>query len=309
MPVLPTIIAGPCILQWNSFSYYFSAGLKVDYKRKTFQVQSNMHGVIDDRLESDTVTISGTPDGQVKSITKYFPYAVTDVGKSIFGIAAGGDTVVVWTKFGQKYTWSRGAMTKCPPLRLSPVQTLFGTVEFTCIGKAATQRTAADFWKTTAATAFADATFDETTIKTAIYTATYGAAPYDSIGSAGGFELTIDLDVVQIPAVDVGIAALQLRSIMGKAKFAPSNLTEAQVDTLMAMQGAGALQPGESVAKSNTDLVIASDAFTATLFKAGPTGYSMVYDTTKHQHEGIEFSSKRTWTAGAANPLWSMTVL
>jgi hypothetical protein len=307
--VLPTIIQGPAVLQWKGHSYYSDAGFTLSYRRNTFPIQSNMHGKIDERLQSDLVTISWQPDGQLLSINKYFPYGVAHVGGSIFGVASGGDAVVIHTKAGKKYTWSRGALTKCPTLNLNPTMKIFGGMEITCIGKAATQRTGADYWKAVADEAFADTTFDDTSIKTAIYTAAYGSTPYDAIGSIGGFELEIGLDIAEIPAVDVGIAQLVLRSLNGRARFAPSNLTEAQVDTLMAMQGSGALEPGQSVSKSDTDLVIASDVFSATLHKAGPTGYSMVYATEKHQHDGIEFVGKRTWTTGAADPLWTFTIL
>ncbi|HEX7860829.1 MAG TPA: hypothetical protein VF773_10910 [Verrucomicrobiae bacterium] len=307
--VLPTFIQEPAIVKWNGHSYFSEEGIRLDYKRNTFPIASNMHGKIDERFESDITTITFQPDGQLLAINKYFPFGVSHVGGSIFGVAAGGDSVVIHTKSGKTYTWHRGAMTKCPKLNLNPTMKIFGPVEFSCIGKGATLRTAADYWKTAAAAAFADTTFDDASIKTAIYTAAYGGAPYNAIGAINGFELEIALDIAQMKNVDTGIGDLILRSINGSARFAPNNLTEEQVDTLMALQGASALQPGESVSKSNTDLVIASDAFTATLHKAGPTGYATVYEIAKHKHEGIEFVGKRTWTTGVANPLWTFAIL
>jgi hypothetical protein len=309
-PVLPNIISGPAVLIHNEYSYYSEQGFKLDFQRDSFDVVSNMHGVVDTRLKSDRMKISWKPDGQIININKYFPYQPSHVGDSIFGKAAGGDTVVIQTKAGKRYTWQRGAITKLPKLSLCPTVPLLGDMEITCIGKTlTTQRTDAAFWKTAADQAFADTTWDDTKIITAVYKAAYGAAPYDAIGSMAGFEIEIAMDTKEITAVDVGIADIRLKGLKAMARFAPSNLTEAQIDTLLAMQGADAIQIGQSFARSDTDLVISSDVFQATIYKAGPVGYSMLYEATEHQLQGVEFASKRKFTAGVAQPLWLFEVL
>lgn len=307
--ILPTIIQGPAVLIHNGASFYSEAGFDDSYEPETWKVRTDAAGEIDERFASDRRKFSWTPDGQMKDLTKYFPHAVTDIGKSMFGKAAPDDSVVIHTIDGRKITYPRGVVTKSPILRLGPKSTLFGQMEITCIGKAATQRTAADYWKTVTALAFADATFDETKISSAIYSAAFGLAPYDAMGALDGFEVEIQYEIDTMKAIDVGIANLVLKGMTGMARFKPDNLTEAQIDTLLGRQGVGALQPGESLAKSNTNLVIASDVFSATLFKAGPKSIKGKYATGVHLHDTLEFTSKRTWTAGAANPLFVFTVL
>jgi hypothetical protein len=305
---LPNIIPGPAVLQHNGGSFYSKDGFRLGYKRDTWDATSDIAGPIDKRMLRDMFTISWTPDGQIANIAKYFPYGPADVGKTIFK-SAPDDTVVIWTKGGKKHIWQKGAVTKCPELRLVPSDTLFGDMEITVIGKAATLPTDAAYFKqAVAASAFVDATFDETLIKSGVFSAAWGGAPYASMGALSGFIMGIDIGVEQINC-DLGIADIHLASLVGRARFVPSNLTEADFDSLMSFQGASVVLPGQSIAKAGKDLVIASDAFSATLFKAGPIGMTQMFKRGSHIHDAVEFGAKRTWTAGAANPLFSFSIL
>lgn len=308
-PVLPQFIYGPAALMHNGFTFYSEKGFKRQYKRNTFNIRSDIAGQIDNRLEYDLEEISWSPDGQIGTIAKYFPYNATHIGKSIFGIATPDDTVVIHTLAGQKYTWTRGAISKLPKLSLCPTKPLFGDMTITCIGKSAAQRTAADFWRTIAAVGFTDATFDETKIKTALYTAAYGASPYDAMGSLEGFEIEPTLETKLIKSCDWGVGDIQVQSLSVAARFRPNSLTPAQVETLLARQNTGALYPGESVSKGNTDLAITSDAFTATLPKMGPVSFGENFMMGEHQHDVLEFQNKVTWSTGVRNALWTFTAL
>lgn len=306
--IIPTIIQGPAILIHDTKSYYFKDGLTLEHSVESFNVGSDMHGQIDERFLRDVVRIRGTPDGQLSDIAKYFPFAVTDIGADIFG--AGTDkTVVIHTKAGQTITYPKGRITKSPQLRLKVSDTIFGDMEFTCLGKSATQRTDPAYWKTIASAAFADATFNETKINTGPYTATYGLTPYDSMGSMDGFLIDLAYQVTLIGGEDVGYQQGILAGMTATASFKPSNLTEAQIDTLLNVQGVSARQPGQSLAKSDTDLVIASTFFSATIHKAGPKDARSVYATGKHRHEGVAWTSKRTFTVGVPNALFTFTIL
>ena len=310
MAVTPSIIPGPAVIKHSGFTFYSKDGFRLNHNIESFPIVSDMVGQADTRKLKDLTTISWTPDGQVKSLAKYFPHALADIGKSIFGKATGSDAVEIWTQNGQKHTWHRGAVWKSPQLRLKPSDTLFGDMEIVCIGKAATQRTDAAYFKTLAATAFADTTYDETSIMTAQYSAAWGAAaPYDAMGSLGGFEIDIEYEMSQIDSVDFGVAEITLDSIIARARFIPNSLTEAQLDTLIGFQGADAIGIGESFAKAGNDLVIASDVFSATIHKAGPAGYASMFARGKHRHDAVEWFSKRTWTNGVGNPLWTFAIL
>lgn len=314
--VIPTIIQGPAILTWKGVSFYSKKGFKVSHERETFKVGADTFGTIDERLKSEVFKISWEPDGQIENtanfIKAYYPYLVADIGKSIFGRSVNSttsDAVVVWTMDGRKITWTRGSLTKMPALMLGPTKTPFGTMEITVIGKASAQRTAADYWKTITSASFADATFDETLIKTQAFTATFGASPYDAMGSMEGFEVNIDMGTQTILGDDVGVADIILTDLTAGAKFRPSNLTEAQIDTLLMHSGTGALEIGESLSKSNTNLVIASAGLSVTIYKAGAKKAEENFAMGTHLHGQLEFTSKRTWTTGTANELYAVSVL
>lgn len=312
MPVpLPTIIQGPAIITFKGLSYYFKGGIKRSLKRNTFKIESDVYGETDTRLKDTAVELTGTPAGQLTSdvnMGKMFPYSVTDIGKSIFG--ASDSPLVIHTKDGVTITYARAAITKVPTLRLKPTDTLFGDMAFTCLGKSTVQPTDAGYFNALATAAFADATFDAETIKTARYTAAWGAtAPYDVMGSKEGFELEVGLDLVPISVDDFGIVDMTLKSLSGMARFAPTSLTEAQVAALLAYQDTGAILPGQSMAKANQDLVIASDVFSATLHKCGPVDMDSTFASGEHRHGVINWVAKRTWTTGVANPLWTLDVL
>ncbi|GEM_PF-1905727 len=324
-PVLPTIIVSPAIVTWNGCSYYTKAGIKSEYKRETFTVESDTDGKIDERMKSQITEISFQPVGMIKlggdsALAAFFPYSVSAIGKSIFTGLTGADLpLVIATKFGgtgnlgQTITFPKAGVSKLPQLRLKPTDTLFGDMAFTCIGDATVQPNTASAWATLASTTFADTTFDETMIVTDSYSAAFGAAPYNSMGSMAGFEMDIALETAQIAADDYGIADIILKGLTATAKFAPSNLTETQVQTLLAAQGSGYVFPGQSLAKTATDLVITGSGngaktLTATIHNAGPKEAGFMYNIDKHRLDAIGFTSKRTWTAGAANPLFSFTV-
>lgn len=315
---LPVIIVGPAIVTWNGYSYYSKAGFKAELKRDTFFIESNFDGKIDERAKSQHTEVSFQPVGMMTNLATgqaYFPYTVASIGNSIFGSSA--LPLVIVTKnggtsnLGQTITYNRAAVSKLPQLRLKPSDTLFGDMTFTCLGVPTVQPNTAAAWNAVASATFADTTFDETKIVTDIYSAAYGATPYNAMGSMAGFEIDITAELATITADDYGIVDMVLKGLTATAKFAPSNLTEAQVNTLMNQDGTNYVYPGQSLAKANKDLVIVGSGnngltLTATIKNAGPKEAGFMYSTDKHRHEAVSFTSKRTWTSGAANALWTL---
>ena len=316
-PILPIVIVGPAIVTWNGKSFYSKAGVKSEFKRDTFKIETDFDGTIDERMKTQMTEISLQPDGQISDLPKYFPYTVGAIGKSIFG--ASPLPLVIVTKFGgvsntgQTITFPRAAISKLAQLRLKPTDTLFGDMTFTALGVPTVQPNVATAWSTLADAAFADTSFDETKIVTDTYSAAFGSAPFNSIGSLAGFEVDIAMATDTILVDDYGIVDLILKELTATARLAPSNLTEAQVRTLLAAQDTGYVFPGQSLAKSNTDLVIVGSGnngltLTVTIKNAGPKQGTFMYATSKHRFDAIEFTSKRTWTTGAANALFTLAV-
>src|ERR1700759_5746667 len=123
-PILPAIIVGPAIIQWNGKSFYSKAGFKADFKRDTFKIETDFDGQIDEREKTQVTEITFQPDGQISTLNKYFPYSVGQIGSSIFGTTA--LPLVIQTKFGcasntgQTITYPRSSGSKLTTLRLKP---------------------------------------------------------------------------------------------------------------------------------------------------------------------------------------------
>lgn len=302
----PTIIQGPAIVIFNSQSIYTQDDIVVRQARETFKVKSSHAGDFDERHKSSKVSITLTPVGQTPTgddYTKFYPHDHDSVGTSIYN----GTLVIHSITEGKTHTFHRAGISAMPPLTLSPIATLFGSMTFTAIGAAATAVTDAAFLKTIATAAFSDTTFDETAIPTDVYSAALGAraTPYDDIGAMAGFLIRFALQVTDIPAADKGIADTVIQSIMCECEFAPSNLDDSEVDALLQMQGASAVLPGQSIAKANEDLVITGDNITFTLHKVGARENTTGHKIGEHRHRALVFGQKRAWSSGVAQPLWT----
>ena len=317
-PVIPSIIRGPAVLIYNSYTYYTQGDIRVNTRRNVQPTQSDMFGNLGDTHESQVTEISFTPVGEVESMVKYFPYgpsnltAASSVGNSIF---TGSDVpLVIHTKAGQTITYHRAGISVMPPLNLSPRSTLFNEMTFVALGKRATQQTDAAFWKTIGSSAFSDTSFDHTKVVKDIYTATLGArlSPYDAIGARNGFLLTPILELEEVQDDNVGIADMIISSVGMRCTFAPNNLTEAQVDTLINHQDSDAILPGQFIGRGPSgtpeDLVIDSDVFTATLHAAGVTSGENGYGVRVDRNGNLEWTYRQTFTSGAPDPIFSLVV-
>jgi|SRR5579863_7300929 len=324
--ILPSVIVGPAIVTWNGNSYYTKAGIKAEFKRDTFKVSTDIDGDIDERMKAQMTKVSFQPVGMMggasTAMAAYFPYSVVAVGKSVFGTT--DLPLVIQTKFGgssnngQTITYPRAAVTKFPQLRLKPTDTLFGDMTFTCLGDPTVAPSGSTAWETIANNPFGDATFDETQIVTDSYVATWGSSsPYNSMGSMAGFEIDLQMATDKIDADDYGHVDLILKSLTATAKFAPSNLTQAQMSALLACQGSTSgtayVYPGQSLAIAGNDLVIAGTGngarvLSVIIHKAGPKQGGFMYSTGKHRLEAVEFTSRRTWTTSLPNALWSISI-
>ena len=318
---LPIIIVGPAIATWNGKTYYYKNGLKVVFKRETFSIETDFDGKIDERAKSQMTEVSGQPVGKISSPTDCFPYTVASIGQTVFNnpsVSSGANLpLVIVTKFGgtsnlgQTITYPRAAMTKLSQMKLHATETWLGEHTFTCLGDPTVQPNTSGAWETIASATFADTSFDETKIVTDIYSAAWGSSPYNAMGSMAGWEIDIAAGFNTITADDYGIVDMILKELTATARFVPSNLTQANASALLSFQGAGYIFPGQSLAKSNTDLVIAGSGnngvtLTATIKNAGPKDGGFMYDTKNHRLTAVSFTSKRTWTAGAANALFTL---
>lgn len=301
-------IAGPAIVSFDEQTYNTKEDISVKIARETFDVMSSRHGLIDKRVKSYALEISFRPVGQVENLSKYFPYTVADVGKSIFGET--DKPLTIHTIAGKKYTYPRAAMITMPSLKLSATDTMFGEMTFLAILQSKADFTTLGSLQSITDAAFTDQSFDETKIVTPGYTAAYGSTPYDAMESLDGFTIEIGAEIIRDYVDRFGIVGARLKSLSATAQFTPVGLTEDQWHTLVALDDNDIPIPGESVAKSDTDLVISggtSPAISITLHKAGIVNAGLAFGDAPRL-QALEFACKRSWTSGSANPLYTFTV-
>ena len=302
-------IAGPAIITYDGVTFFSKGDIAVKNTRETFDVNASMHGLIDKREKSISAEVSFTPVGEVENLIKYFPYTVASIGASIF--PATDLPLVIQTLAGTKFTYARAALIKMPTLKLAATDTFFGDMTFLCLRKSAVDPVTADAFLKVETVALSDATFDETKITSPGYVAAYGLTPYNVIEAHYGFSVEIGMDIIRNYVDRYGCVGARLKSLFASAKFTPIGMTEAAFATLLALDGASAVIPGQSVAKAGTDLVITGGAtplaISITIHKAGIVNAGLAFGEAPRLGE-LEFVSKRTWTTGVANPLYTFAV-
>jgi hypothetical protein len=308
----PLRIHGPAIITFNGVTYYFKTGLKASLKRSRAKIEVDAFGEIAELAKDCVVEFTGTPAGAIRGadLAGQMPYAPAMIGQSIFG-ATDKALVVQTINDGATITWSRGAISKYAPILLSATHgTIYkGDMTFACLMASDFNPTNTTAWKNIATEAFADATFDPATVRMAQYTAAWGStAPYNAMISEDGFVLTPTIVTENIAVDNYGIIDMALKSVTGTAQFKPANLTEAQIDALVELQGSGAMLPGSAIGDGGHDLVISSSTLTATLKQAGAVDYGLMYATGKLRAGEVAFGAATTFSAGVPQPIFTFTV-
>lgn len=314
-PKQPVIIQGPCVVERDGAFWYTKSGVSVRHARETFKVESDNFGETDERFLRDIVEVTFTPDGQLfaELIAATWPYKDGSlIGTSIFGAA--DVALKIHTKGGDLITYQRSGISRMPNLKMNVKESHIGEMTMMCLGKRNTSRITAAAWRAVASVAAFPATSpwaaDPDRIITDIYTAVYDTV---EIGSMDGFEIGFDTGIEPIQADDIGYATHILKSLAVSLNFKPSNLTDAAVQTLMKYDGAGALQPGQSIGRTGKTFLIESatnpEGLKAELFHAGPKDANWMFALGKHRHEGLTFVTTKKATAGALGDIFNIEML
>jgi len=309
---IPLRIHGPAIITFNGVSYYFKTGLKGSVKRNVAKIEVDAFGQIAEVARDCVVEFTGTPAGAIRAadLAGQMPYLPSAIGQSIFG-ATDTPLVVQTLNDGEAITWQRGAISKYAPILLSATHgTIYkGDMTFSCLMASNFTPTATSSWKSIASSAFSDTTFDPSKVRMAQYTAAWGSAsPYNAMISQDGFTLIPSIVTENILVDNYGIIDMALKSVTGTAQFRPANLTEAQLDTLIELQGGSALLPGQAIGDGGNDLVITSNLLVATLKMTAAVDYGLLYATGKLRAGEVAFAAATTFTGGMPNPVFTFTI-
>ena len=314
--VLPSLIQGPCYLAHGGVVVYFKNGIQLADDVVSWTPE-NDGGKMGKRHKARSYKISGTPVGMLTAGFLNYAYAAimspsTTIGRSIITGAA----VIYSVVENMTYSFNKAGLFSVPNLFAGPTGTLFEAMSWIAIGDVTKQPADAAFLRTITSGAFtADTSYDETRIISDIYVAALGSrsTPYSAMGSMGGFKLLPTLEVHMEPAGDVGWADCILKDIGMGASFVPSNLTEAQADALLGIEGAAATLPGQEYAKgvsgAKENLVITGTqlGWVFTAKNMGAVSQGRQYVTGPHRHKELVWTNGPTYAAGVRGGYFAFT--
>ena len=298
----PTVIQGPAVVTYNGYDFFTQGNVVIDYNYETWNPPTAAFGKLGERLKTKMAQVSFTPAGMYTAGTaaKYWPNNIANIGQSIF--SAGLLPVVVAPLTGNKITFARGGISKYPALQLSPLATLWKEMSILCLGDPALTMTNAAWIQAIAATVV-PTTFNEAQVISPRYTATLGAVFTAAEPDDEGFTIEPVFETKSMTLANYGRVDEVITSIGMRAKFKPLSLTEAQVATLIKLQDAAAVLPGDSLGTAD-DLVITGTGFSLTLKQMGAMDAALVYGAGEWRQGEVAFVNKVKFTTGVAQALF-----
>lgn len=305
-----SLIAGPAVIRFPGspvVDVITEGDIQEKIVRETWSPRNSLHGEFDTRLKGQHVELSFAPAGDLVGLNKCgIPtYGPSDIGKSIMQSTG----ITIATVGGEQIAYSRWALTKPSTIRLGASVTLLGDCTIACLHKNNSTLIAADALNavtTAALTTNYAGNYDPVTRR---WTAAFGTV---TMSIEGSVEISI-VPEVEIKSVDAfGPVDIYLKSLRVTAKFKPVNLTEADVYSLLAVQGANAILPGESLAKAGNSLVItelaAATPKSATLFAAGIDTGGLAYGDVTNRNGEMTFITRHRFTGAAPQALWAFSL-
>ena len=319
--VLPSVIQGPAYIGTGGVVIYVQDKITVEELAESFNPKTTF-GPAGERHVSRIFKLAFTPVGMINAALMDFFYEAHMAPASYMGLSifpASNFAVTIYSVAeGKTYGFVRGGIGKPPDLMLLPTGTAFGQMELLCIGAAATQPTATNFIKQTQGSiGSADTSYDPTKLTTDIYSGVLGSlgSPYNSLGGMDGFAIKFGYRTKNIKASDIGIADIVLdqEGFTIGADFAPSNLTEAQADTLVGYQGTNAVLPGQayggSAESGNLVLTGQSSGHVFTVYGLGAKSAKRIYAIGEHRFPkgAVSMVNQMAFTTGAPTALFGYT--
>lgn len=297
-------VRGPAIVTFNGATFHSKGDIEFELAVETFPIETAIHGKVDDRVRDRVARVRFTPSGEWENLGVLWPYASTAIGASIFG---GTDLpLVIQGADGRKVTLSAAAVTKMPDIMLSTTRTLVGQVEFTGIGSDTIPWTTADSLVAEASNAFSDTSFSPASIITQAYTAAWGASsPWNSFETLEGFTVSFETAFGDVTTDAGGLIDMTLGGIAVTARCQPVGISQAQLIAAIGVQGAGNGR-GRSLQTGANNLVISGTGVVVTVKKANIRTAPLRYGNTTHRIGEVEFVATREFSAGVAQPLFSV---
>lgn len=309
-----TAIEGPAVIEYNGAKFYTEGTINLAADLAMHEIVSSYYGPVDRRLTDKVFNLTFTPVGMADiAAATYYPYAFGDLGKLI--APATDAPVVIWTSGGQKLSFPAGVVSRCPALNLGVGKMPMGQMGIACMGDLTKDDAAAAAHYTISTAAITAHSLDPAKIVTPGYQAVLTQAGEPAvetvIDSEDGF--TFDPGVALTPRKvnAYGTVNYKLTQYAPRITFAPFGKTEAEMLTLLNIQGATAAQLGESnrLGKSLT-IKPRDDAalgFTIVFTDCQIESGAMLFGATDPRHGEWAFTPVVKVVAGVPQALYTIT--
>lgn len=202
---------------------------------------------------------------------------------------------------GSTVTLHNSAVTKMPTITAKSTETLWGEVEFEAFPKNGVPWSTADSIYSLGTNAFADSGFDPADIITQPYAGTWGAAPWAGFYTKQGWAIEPSMSLEAVEDDASGVLTRRIGSLGFTAKAQPMGLGLSDLLTKLTLQGSGATR-GRSLAGDNLNIE-GTDVYLR-LYAAALTGGPAQWGSKTDRIGELTWSANRTFTGGAANPLF-----
>lgn len=311
----PTIIKGPCLITYDGNKFWSKDGVQIDLRTKTFGIQTDAHGLVDERRDDAFYTITLTPLGTYGAIplTQMLAIINSAPGTQLFGASPKVLTIKPLLSGQKGWSFPRAAMTKLPSMSLSAVKEPWGSMTFTAI------RPGTPDDADSLVTQLDYEAISDTPVASDICThAFYGtwdedpsdpgeSNPWVTLDTDNGWTLDFGLQTVENRSDAVGLCGMTIVDTSVMVKATPLTITEAQL--LTALQQNISHHRGRSARHISSDrkLYLAStdNLHQFTINSAALVSAKAAWGTKTNRIGECEWHAQRVFSGGAQLPLIS----
>lgn len=299
------IIAGPALVQFGGQSFWSKGDITMKPVMKTFEPPTSGFGALGKRYTDRRLEVSFEPCGQYSDALAavLWPYAAMPIGTSIFGSA---DTpLVIWGRDGRKETIVNAAITKMSNISSAVNKTMTSSITFTgLLAKDKSPGDAEAYTKSESASYPGDSGFNPAQIFTLTTPGVWGSSPWDVIRSETGWEVDFSLKFSEHAVDGLGTMDMRLQDLMVSIKGTPVGFTVSEIITALEQDTAFGL------ARTGSDFVINPGVIGSPIFTLNNATMTeadgFTYGTQKNRVGSCSWMANRSFTDGAANPLYSL---
>lgn len=308
------ILKGPCQLIYNGGNPIYSKGdVVVEARSTVLGIGTSGFGEIDQRAIDIEYRIRLQPSGQLgNDAAQLWANMALKVGESIFG--ATDRTLVIKPFISPQavLTFKNVGISRMPSLQLTAGETAIGEMEFTALRSDATTWEVADSIVAAGVYSAPDHTsFGAGNHIVEPWTAVWGSSPWDSFQTESGWTITPNMELSEQRVDNAGLIDLNVRALSVTAQATPIDtaLTESVILGKLGHSGVGRFR-GQSLASLGADLELQSQdsEILVRLDQAVLIAAQLGWGSESKRVGQCTWRATRTFTAGVANPLMTITV-